>query len=87
MVPLQQFCKEVILWSTLSHPHVLKLVGVYGDMEKREFTTVSEWMTHGHIIEYIKKNAVNRLKLVCGSVLSPLLPLRCNNSCTGQLRA
>ena len=63
---LQQFCKEVVLWNTLSHPNVLKLVGVQGDMEKGQFTTVSEWMAHGNIMEYIKNNHVNRLELVCG---------------------
>ena len=65
---LQQFCKEVILWSTLAHPNILKLVGVQGDMEKGQFVTVSEWMTHGNITEYIKNNSVNRLELVCDSV-------------------
>jgi serine/threonine protein kinase len=62
---LQQFCKEVVLWNTLSHPNVLKLVGVQGDMEKGQFTTVSEWMAHGNIMEYIRNNHVNRLELVC----------------------
>ena len=38
----QQFCKEVVIWNTLSHPNVLKLVGVQGDMEKGEFITISE---------------------------------------------
>jgi serine/threonine protein kinase len=60
----QKFCKEVILWNTLSHPNVLKLAGVQGDMEKGQFITVSEWMAHGNIIEYIKNNHVNRLELV-----------------------
>ena len=26
----QRFCKEVVLWKTLSHPNILKLVGVQG---------------------------------------------------------
>ena len=68
---LQQFCKEVVLWSTLSHPHVLKLVGVYGKIEKGEFSTVSEWMKHGNIMDYIKETAVNRLQLVRDLLLSP----------------
>lgn len=86
-VLLQQFCKEVVLWSTLFHPHVLKLIGVYGDMEKGQFITVSEWMVHGNIMEYIKKNSANRLEVVCNFILSPLRLLRYKNSCTGQLRA
>ena len=61
---LQQFCKEAILWNALSHPNVLKLIGVHGDMEKGQFTTVSEWMAHGNIMEYIKNNHTNRLELV-----------------------
>ena len=61
---LQQFCREVVLWNTLSHPNILKLVGVQGDMDKGQFITVSEWMTHGNVMEYIGKNHVNRLELV-----------------------
>ena len=64
-VPLQQFCKEVILWSVLSHPNVLKFAGVLGDMEKGQFSTVSEWMAHGNIMKFIENNGVNRLELVC----------------------
>ena len=61
---LQQFCQEVILWRALSHPNILKLIGVQWDMEERQFSTVSEWMEHGNIMEYIKTNSVNRLELV-----------------------
>ena len=62
----QLFCKEVILWNMLSHPNVSKLVGVYGDMDKGQFITISEWMAHGNIMEFIKKNHTNRLELVRG---------------------
>jgi len=61
----QRFCKEVVLWSTLSHPNVMRFVGIYGDMEAGQFATVSEWMPHGNIMEYIKKHHANRLELVC----------------------
>jgi serine/threonine protein kinase len=61
---LQQFCQEVVLWNTLSHPNVLKLHGVQGDMKIGEFITVSEWMKHGNVMDYIKLNHVNRLELV-----------------------
>ena len=60
----QQFCKEVILWNSLSHPNVLMLVGVPGGINQYQFATVSEWMLHGTIIEYIRKTATNRLELV-----------------------
>ncbi|KAF9641863.1 kinase-like protein, partial [Thelephora ganbajun] len=63
----QQFCKETVLWNTLYHPNVLKLFGVWGDMEKGQFVTVSEWMTHGNIMEYIRNNHANRLELLYGA--------------------
>ena len=44
----------------------MKLVGVYGDMAKGEFATVSEWMKHGNIMDYVKSNHTNRLELVRG---------------------
>ena len=63
-IMLQRFCEEVILWSMLSHPNVLGLVGVQGDMEKGPFVTVSEWMVRGDIMQYIRNGHVNRLELV-----------------------
>ena len=47
---------------------------------------MSEWMTHGNIMEFIKVNHdVNRLELVRGFTSSPVLSLKRGNSCTGQL--
>ena len=60
----QRFCKEAVLWNTLSHPNVSKLTGVRMDMDEGNFMIVSEWMPHGNIVEYIKKNHANRLELV-----------------------
>jgi len=34
-------------------------------MEKGQFVTVSEWMAHGNIMDFIRNNHVNRLELVC----------------------
>jgi len=64
----QRFCNEVILWNSLSHPNVLKLIGVLGGIDQYQFATVSEWMAHGNIMEYIRKYATNRLELVRVSV-------------------
>ena len=84
----QQFAKEAVLWNTLEHPNILKLVGVQGDMNKGQFITVSEWMAHGNVMQYIQKNHVNRLELVRGSAVPPIPSLKCNkNSCTGRLKA
>ena len=60
----QQFSKEVILWNSLSHPNVLELLGVLDGIERDLFATVSEWMVHGNIMQYVRDNATNRLTLV-----------------------
>ena len=65
-IPFQRFYREVVLWERLSHPNVLKLVGVWEDMEKGQFATVAEWMEHGSIMDYIKQNSADRLELVRG---------------------
>ena len=39
-------------------------MGVVGDMDQYQLATVSEWMRHGNIMEYIKENSTNRLELV-----------------------
>ena len=33
-------------------------------MDKGQLITISEWMMHGNIMEFIRKNHVNRLELV-----------------------
>jgi len=75
-IPLQRFYEEVILWAMLSHPNILKLIGVQVDVGKQQFSTVSEWMKHGNIMDYIKNNHTNRLVLVCGSLSQPLPSLK-----------
>jgi len=60
----QKFHREVVLWSTLSHPNVLGLVGVQEDIGKRQLIAVSELMVHGEIMKYISENRANRLELV-----------------------
>jgi len=63
-IPFQRFYREVVLWSTLSHPNILKLVGVHEDTDKRQFSTVSEWIGGGNIMEFIQGYRANRLELV-----------------------
>ena len=68
----QQFYKEVLLWEPLSHPNILKLIGVRADTKKGLFVTVSEWMERGNIMEFIANRRTNRLELVCESNFPPV---------------
>ena len=62
----------VVIWSKLSHPNILKFLGVSGDIREMRFSVVSERMTRSNVVRYIKRNSMNKLELV--SALSPLLP-------------
>ena len=49
----QQFAKEVYVWSKLSHPNILPLLG-YAICEETRFPLlVSEWMHHGTAWSYV----------------------------------
>ena len=52
------------MWKNLSHPNVLDLIGVPDALEDGRFSMVSEWMANGNIMEYVRSNAGNHLKLV-----------------------
>jgi len=53
------------MWKNLSHPNVLKLIGIPDTLEDGKFSMVSEWMANGNITEYVRDNSGNHLKLVC----------------------
>ena len=64
----------------------MKLVGVQGDMDKGQFTAVSDWMGHGNVVEYTRENHVNRLELVCGFTVSATSLTKWPNSCMERLK-
>ncbi|KAF9785257.1 kinase-like domain-containing protein [Thelephora terrestris] len=78
------FCKEVVTWKTLQHPHVLPLIGV--SMSKAHFAMVSEWMDNGNINEFVKANPdENRLKLL-GDVAKGLIYIHQQRMIHGNLK-
>jgi serine/threonine protein kinase len=59
----QRFCKEAIVWSHISHPNVLPLIGVATSPFK--FCMVSPWMENGDVISYLKSDSpVNSIRIV-----------------------
>ena len=70
----------------LSHPNILKLVGVQEDAKTGQIVTVSEWMEHGTVMQYIESHHANRLELVRGLTLPSLPLLKRDNSYSGQPR-
>jgi len=60
---LQRFCKEVVIWRRLSHPNILPLLGV--STNGHALRMVSNLMSHGNIMEYLRIwPSANRLLLV-----------------------
>ena len=63
IVTEQNFFKEVMVWKSLRHPHVLPFLGA--TINERRFEMVSEWMDNGNINEFIEEHSSeNRFELV-----------------------
>ena len=66
---VQQFAKEVYVWSKLSHPNILPLLGFAFCKETRFPLLVSEWMHLGTAWSYVQENPglslLNVAILVC----------------------
>ena len=65
---LQEFSKEAVLWMHASHSNILELIGVNVDPQNGTFSLISEFMVNGNIMDYIRVNEANRIRLV--SVIS-----------------
>ena len=61
---IQRFCKESILWMSVSHRNLLQLIAVNIDLRTSECSMISEMMINGNIKNYINNNPANRLQLV-----------------------
>ena len=47
-----------------SHPNILQLIGVDIDFQTGQCSMISEMMVNGNIREYIRRDSVNRHRLV-----------------------
>ncbi|KAF9259169.1 kinase-like protein, partial [Marasmius fiardii PR-910] len=60
------FCKEVLIWTRLSHPNVVPLIGVCAELFEDDCCIVSAWMSNDDIISFLKRNPDhNRLQSIC----------------------
>jgi serine/threonine protein kinase len=57
----------------VSHPNIHQLIAVKMKAESGKFSIISEMMTNGNILKYIKKTKANRIYLVRFSVIASLL--------------
>ena len=65
---LQAFCRESVLWMNISHPNILRLLAVEIKPKTGMFSMISEMMTNGNIVNYIRVKKANRLQLVRGFI-------------------
>ena len=64
MTIVQQFAKEVYIWSKLSHPNVLPFLGFAVCEETRFPLLVSEWMYLGTAWTYVQNTQEQNLLYV-----------------------
>jgi serine/threonine protein kinase len=46
--------REIVLWQSLDHPHILPFLGVDGVNSDPLICMVSPWMHYGNLLDYIK---------------------------------
>jgi hypothetical protein len=51
----QAFCREALMWRSLSHKFVLPFLGIYQDEPMEQFFLVSPYMTNGTLAQWRKK--------------------------------
>ncbi|KAF9642224.1 kinase-like protein [Thelephora ganbajun] len=61
---IQDFCEESVLWMHISHPNVLGLIAVDINPWTGVLSTISELMVDGNIMDYIRVNEANRIRLL-----------------------
>ncbi|KAJ7586435.1 kinase-like domain-containing protein [Mycena floridula] len=88
---LQDFSREIIIWSQLSHPNVLPLYGIYylNDRETSQACIVSPWMEHGNLLQFLNKGPserINRSSLIL-DIASGLQYLHQQSIIHGDLKA
>ncbi|KAF9262819.1 kinase-like protein, partial [Marasmius fiardii PR-910] len=62
---VEDFCQEALIWTQLSHPNVLQLIGVNTNLFKTDFCLISPWMVNNDIITFLKRKPEhNRLRSI-----------------------
>ncbi|KAG7090079.1 hypothetical protein E1B28_011696 [Marasmius oreades] len=52
---VEDFYREALIWTQLSHPNVLQLLGVNTTLFKTDFCLVSPWMVNSDIITFLER--------------------------------
>ncbi|KAG7098346.1 hypothetical protein E1B28_000305 [Marasmius oreades] len=52
---VEDFCQEALIWTQLSHPNVLQLLGVNTTLFKTDFCLVSPWMVNNDIVTFLER--------------------------------
>jgi serine/threonine protein kinase len=53
---IQEFCHEILLWSTLHHKNILPLLGVVLLPEQDMIGAVSPWMENASLSSYLEES-------------------------------
>jgi serine/threonine protein kinase len=53
---MQRLYREIILWQSLDHPHILPFLGVDQVSFAPLICMVSPWMMNGNLLEYVQNS-------------------------------
>jgi serine/threonine protein kinase len=64
----QNYLREAVIWSQLTHPNILPCLGVYYlNKGQKRLSLVSPWMESGNLVDFLNshpRELVNHLQLV-----------------------
>ncbi|KAF8183881.1 kinase-like domain-containing protein [Mycena galopus ATCC 62051] len=82
----QKFCREVLVWRELQHPHILPCLGINGDSFPSSLCLVSPWMEHGTVMNYLKEHGHENIDRLLYEIAQGLEYLHSGGIVHGDLR-
>ncbi|KAF7326860.1 Kinase-like protein [Mycena venus] len=81
-----KFCREVLVWKDMHHPHILPFLGVDQHSFPPALCIVSPWMEHGTVLNYVKVHGHANVNKLLHEIALGLHYLHSRNVVHGDLR-
>ncbi|KAJ6554040.1 kinase-like domain-containing protein [Mycena vulgaris] len=81
-----KFCQEALIWQSLNHPHILRLLGIDRETFSPSLCMVLPWMGQGQIETHLRANGRQHVQKLLWEVAQGLEYLHLQNVVHGDLK-
>ncbi|KAJ7026721.1 kinase-like domain-containing protein [Mycena alexandri] len=81
-----KFCREVLVWKDLHHPHILPFMGIDRNSYPSSLCMVSPWMEHGTVLKYLRDHGRTDVDKLLYEIAQGLEYLHLHDVVHGDLR-